>query len=636
MSKKKVLIDFSEYWGGLNLIDSPLNFAKNQTQDGTQNAILTKKGQEKRNGTLGLSATQTFTTFVKLLEIYRQFDGTEKLIALSGGKLYDVNKTTEALTQRYDLTGTGEGVGKTYKDKFWICNGSEVVKLENETAYQVGITAPNGSTATGSGSGGSLLAGTYKIFISYYRKVGGVIKLYSVGESVSDVALAGSTSKISFTVPDSSDLQVNGVVVWMTDANGTTYYSYHNEDGSGSYSFDITSDSAKNTSLLYTVEAIANQRPPAFSYLEFHNNRMYGIHPTNLSDVHYSIKASDVYDLEKFPNITGETNVITYPFEVTGLYSLGDHLYINTKGGFIVQPFGDPATQWQWVDKQRYFDKVGTVAHWGRSLIGLTNDGVRIFDGISFSSDLSFFVRPEIEKALSSPTNHLSRGIVYDRIEKREEYHLTYQDTSLGTATGNRRLVLNLSSLAFFEGGDVGSSWEIWTNGADYMAIGGGGDFFQCQSHTSNSHIYKETSLDTTDKAVYDEAGTFQTTTYNYAWKIISRIDLPSMTARIRLTQLRAVVRTSSEIIVTIKISDRFGISDDNVIGSGGGVARFGIARFGVDRFSAQIDEFVRVKYNMNLKGYSAYVEIEQEKNDINARIIKLLLEGSLDESIFT
>jgi len=635
MSRKKILIDFSEYWGGLNLIDSPLNFAKNQVQTGTQNALLTKKGQEKRLGTLGLSAVTTFSKYVKLLEIYRQFDGTEKLIALSDGKLYDVNKISEAITLRYNLTGTGEGVGKSYEDKFWACNGSELVKLENETAYKVGIVPPSGSTATGSTASGSLPAGVYKIFVSYYRKESGNIVLYSAGESVSDVTLA-SAGKIAITVPDSLDTQVGGVTVWMTDANGTTYYSYHNADGSGAYSFDIVDDSNKNTALLYSVEAITNQRPPAFTYIEFHDKRLYGVHPTNKSNVHYSIKASNVYDYEVFPNITGQTNILTYPFEVTGLFSLGDHLYINTTGGLIIQPFGDPSTQWQWIDKQHYFAVVGTVAHWGNRLIGLTNDGVRIFDGIGFSKDLSFLVRPEIDKALSSPINHLARGKIYDRVDKREEYHLTYQDITLGTATGNRRLVLNLSETVIFVEGTVQAPWEIWTNGADYMAVDSSKGFFNCQSHVSASHIYKETKLDTTDNNVYDESGTFQTTAYNYLWKIISRIDLPSMEARARITQLRTVVRTSSEIIVTIKVADRFGITANNTIGSGDGIARFGIAQFGVARFASQIDEFIRKKYPMNLKGYSIFIEIEQEKNDINARIIKLVLEGSLDESMFT
>ena len=636
MSRKKAIIDFSEYWGGLNLVDSPLNFDKNQVQDGTKNAILTKKGQEKRLGNLGLSAVQTFTEYVKMLEIYRQFSGTEKLLALSDGKLVEVNTTDETLTERFDLTGTGEGVGKSYEDKFWLCNGSNVAKLENQTAYKIGITPPVGATATGSGSGGTLPAGDYQIFISYYRKVSGTIVLYSAGQFVTTVSLSGSTSKIAFTAPDSLDTQVGGVTVWMTDADGDTFYSYHNEDGTGAYSFDILNAGNKNATLLYSVEAITNQVPPAFTYMEFHNNRLYGINPTNKGDVHYSIVASNAYDYERFPNVTGQTNVISYPFEVTGLFSLGDHLYINTKGGFIVQPFGDPNSKWQWVDKRYFFDAIHTVAYWGNRIIGLTNDGVRFFDGLNFSEDLSAKVRPEIDKALSSPANHLARGVIYDRVDKREEYHLTYQDTTASTVTGNRRLVLNLTNISFFEGGGIVAPWELWTNGADYMAVDSNRNFYNCQSHVTDSHIYKEDANNTSDQNVYNELGVFKTTAFQYEWVIISRVDLPSMEARFRLHLLRAVVKTSTEINVEIVVADRLGIKSDEDIGSGEGVARYGIAIFGTSTFSGELEEFIKQKYTMNLKGYTVYIKVSQQKNDIGTRIIKLVLQGELNESVFT
>ena len=71
-----------------------------------------------------------------------QKDGTDKLLSLAGGKLYEIAKATGAITERFDLTGAGEGSFATYRNKAWLANGTKTVKLENETASQVGISAP--------------------------------------------------------------------------------------------------------------------------------------------------------------------------------------------------------------------------------------------------------------------------------------------------------------------------------------------------------------------------------------------------------------------------------------------------------------------------------------------------------------
>jgi hypothetical protein len=429
-------------------------------------------------------------------------------------------------------------------------------------------------------------------------------------------------------VPDSTDAQVGGVAVWMTDANGTTYYRYHTADGAGAYSFDVTSSANKNASELYTVKAQANQRPPAFIYLAFAARRMWGVNPSTKNRVHYSIKASNVYDLERFPNITGYTNWIDFPFEVTGLFELSGNLFINTLGGIYALPASDPSVEPQLIDKRYYFRFMGTVAYWGTKVIGLTNNGVRIFDGYSFSDDLSKLIRPAIDKCYSAATNHLPRGIVYDRVNHRMEYHLTYQDTDVGTATANRRMVLNLSELAFYQGGKVLAPWELWSNGADYLCSDQAGAFYQGQSHVTASKIYKETTTSSADSYMYGSAGDYLSTVTAFKFSVLSAVMIPSLNMRVIYNTVRAIMRSSSQINLTVQVSDRYGVSDTVSTGADKGSAQWDVAEWDVDVWPVDQDELIRKRLKRSVKGYGVFVKLVQEKDDLTLNVLKIVVQG--------
>ena len=629
MAQKVTTLDFSSFTGGLNTVDDPVKLSPNQVQRGTMNAILTDAGAKRRPGMLGVKSTALFDDYLKGLHNYLMEDGSEILLALSAGHIYDVNKTTYALSDRYNMGGTGEGCFKNFKNKAWVCNGSTVCKVENNVAYRVGIAKPSGATAVAA-AGGSLAAGVYKIFLSYYRKVSGVIVLYSEGQSVTDVTLSGGNGTIAVSVPATSDAQVSGAAIWMTDADGSVHYFYGNADyTTGAITFDVTDDTDKNANLLYAVEAVNNQLPPNFTQIEFHNNYLWGVDPTTKHRVWYSMKSGTVYDLERFPydSLVGSGNYIDYPFEVTGLIGLGQNLYVNTKGGLIIQPYGDPTLKYDWIDKRYQFEYMNTVAFWGGSVIGLTNDGVRSFDGTSFSPDLTWKVKDLVKPISNSAANHYPCGWIVKR-SNRTEYHLSYQDTSIGTKNNNRQLVLNLDTLQQITASQVTAAWEEWDNGAEYVTVDSSGVAYHGQSYNSASTIWKENSNSTDDWYVYNPAGTFLTTSTHSTVTLVTRTQLPSMQARIKFNKIRLLAKINSQVDILFQIADRLGVSNAQQIGPVLSPARFGFARFGIDKFTKETIDSIRKYLPMSMNGYSCYVSITQTGDDNSFQILNVTVEG--------
>ena len=136
------------------------------------NAIIREQGWKRSPGYLGLKATAMTAAYLKGLHIYERLAGTETLLLVSGGKLYSVNETNGAITELYNLTGTGEAWFANAYDNCYVCNGTKVVKVEGTTAYQVGLTAPTGASVAAV-AGGTLPDGDYNVYVSYARKVSG-------------------------------------------------------------------------------------------------------------------------------------------------------------------------------------------------------------------------------------------------------------------------------------------------------------------------------------------------------------------------------------------------------------------------------------------------------------------------------
>ena len=93
--------------------------------------ILEQRGFIAAPAHVGLSDTKTSSALSQGLFEYRKSDGTLIKIFCSGGKVYSLNITTGAITELYTLTGTGECFGVNARNKFWIANGTDFIKIED-------------------------------------------------------------------------------------------------------------------------------------------------------------------------------------------------------------------------------------------------------------------------------------------------------------------------------------------------------------------------------------------------------------------------------------------------------------------------------------------------------------------------
>ena len=631
--KKTTSKNFGDMSGGVNKSSPAVALRDNEVRD-SFNAIFKDRGFIRGPGYLGLKSTAIFAAYIKMLEFYKQYTGTEKLLSMSGGKLYEVGVSDGAITERYDLTGAGEGFGLTFLNKFWATNGTAVVKLENETAYQVGITAPSGASAAAL-AGGTLAAGAYQVYASYCRKVSGTNRLYSVGESLGEVVLSGGNGSVRVTLANSSDAQVNNKVVWMTDADGSVIYFYHETGDNTTTAIDVTSATNKNTALFYAVQAANNQRPPAITWIHTHDNRLIG----GINNVgYYSLKGSvingaPVYDLEKWPT----ANNYIWPYSVDGAFSLGEHLYLNSAGGIIKQPYGDFTARYE-INKERlHFISMRTVEVYNGVAWGLTNDGVRFFDGVKFSPDLSGRIRPLIDEIYADNAEHFRPvGKIKRRGSLRTEYQLSFYDNSVASNMNNRTLTLNIDSVALFAEEKFTAPWEVWEHGHGYMAVNDANVAYYGQSLNGASTIYKENTTEAYDKYIYGDAGTFLTTNTNKASYVTTRIYLAKMEAIEDWDTVYILVKQTYSANLQVFISDRFNIStNDDFSTTDDGAFVLDVSRLGTGILPSGIAEIIKVKLNDNMNGRTVYMKISQTANDTSFEILDLEIVGFLQKDRF-
>ena len=188
VAKSKIVIaDMSNVGGGTNTDDDMIKIKKDQVQ-ASLNAKLFKNGVFRRPGTEAGDAV--LSTNARGMFIYRQLDGTETKLLVSNGKLYSTPSNLDTVTELYNLTGTGQAYFVNSLDKCFVCNGTEVVKVEGNNCYQVGLSPPSGVSAA-EAAGGTIPDGTYTVYACYARLDGGSSVLYSVGENIGNVILSG-------------------------------------------------------------------------------------------------------------------------------------------------------------------------------------------------------------------------------------------------------------------------------------------------------------------------------------------------------------------------------------------------------------------------------------------------------------
>jgi len=618
--QQDVIVEFANVGGGLNTTDDMMQIGNTQVQQ-CLNARLYKDGIFIRPGTEAGDAV--LSTNGRGIFIYRKLDGTETILLMSNGKLYSTPTNLDSVTELYNLTGTGKAYFANYLDKCWVCNGTDVVKVESSTAYQVGISPPSG-VAAAKAAGGSIPAGTYTVYACYARNVAGAPELYSVGENLGTVTLETTNLTIAITnFANSTDGQVGNKVIFLTEPAGATVFYYETNDNTTT-SFNITSQATRDSDVIYSEVAEGNTRPTAFEYIYAFDGSIWG---SNSNTLWKSIKStSNVYDMERF------TSNIVLPYDIKGIFELGEHLYLNTSGGIIRVPFGDMLSQWDKVTKDYFYDINTVVEIPNKGILGVTYQGVYIFDGEKFlTHDIAGDIKPEIKKIYGTTSGFSPFGFLI-RTDKRLEYHLGYNDDTLGTTSNNARLVLNVDKIQLLPNAEVIAPWEIWSCGFNYGAVSLGQVQYLLQDHTTPK-LYKLNFNNSYDEGTYLNNGSLGTATTKVGLTTTTRAYMANSFTMIRWKLIRLIANINGTLNIELNIRENTsGLTDEQSITPTGGAvwgpADDNVFTWDVSNWGTEDLLFASTKTKDDTKGYIMYIKITYEANDVNSHIKSLQVQG--------
>jgi hypothetical protein len=620
--KKPIVLDFADMSGGCNSIEHPIRYNGNQVDPRSVGYILRRSGIIKYPGAQGLSDATTFDKYLRLVTSHAQYDGTENLYALCNGKLELVDTDDGALTEKYDMGEAGnEGSATDAYGKKFICNGNKCVKIEGTTALQVGISAPSGVTGAAA-AGAGLPDGVYSVYVSYARKVSGSNVLYSKGQSVGSITLGGGNNRISLTFANSADAQVTNKVVWIKSPGELIHYFFHETGDNTTTAITISATTLKATGIVYEYVAAPNELPPAITYIFAFAGRLWGIVGNT---VWYSnMGGFNEYDVE----IWAPANFRKTPYRLTGIFSVGQNLYFNTTNGILLLPNGDVTQMMYLIERRWYFKYMNTVSPWNNGVIGVTNDGVRLFDGESFTSfDMAYPIRDILSEIYDSPANFQPCGFVYRR-SFRDEYHLMWQDSTVSVTVNNRHAVLNLSSVSWASTDEYKLAWEFQHVSGNYAAVFRNNALYIGQTHETASKIYLEDRQTTQSINCYDKDGNLFAVQTDMDASLYTKQQMFGMNAVMWLEKFYTFAQNDFPFSVQVYSGDdinKFSNAIEIPASSGGGApAKFDAAIFDESTFPSENATTARKKLPTDFRTQSFYIVIKQSANDVNFKLIML------------
>lgn len=630
-ASKPIIVDLSDFSGGMNTADPDVSLPKNQCQR-ILNLMVTKIGAIRVKGFLGLKSTAVYGSAIKGLHVYEKLDGTEILLGVGNAKCSVVDPDDGSLSDIFaSASGQSEAWFSNALDKCFVCDGKAAWKVESATAaYGLGIAPPAG-VAAAAAAGGSLPDGVYKIYAGYARRISGVDVLYSTGQVIADVTLGSGNNTIAVTsFANSSDAQVGNKVIWMTDADGAVYYLYHSTGNNTTTSFNITDATGKNAALLYTVQAASNYTAPAFTYLHYFDRRIWGVVGNRL---YYSLKGS-VYDLERFDTAN---NFIDYPFTIISVFDLNGNLYINTTGGMIIQPNGDVTAKYILTDSRYYFKFPRTIDFYMGQALGVTNDGLRFFDGEKFSDfDYSKDIKPEIDSLYSGASaTFWPCGKIYRR-SFRTEYHLSFRDLNYGDALNSRHFVLNLSSLVYVNANEYQTPWEEWAVGCSHIATTKGNTIYYAQTLAASGTVFKE-QVKTADQYIYLPDGSFVTSETNKYAYLKTRQDLQSLSTAVRWKVMRFYAQIMGLCRFKVSIGDNYSATYESTLASVQPSAlEFDVGEWDANMWAIENAAQYKKALPWTIKGKGLTVEFWQTANDPAFKLLRVEADGEITRSRFS
>lgn len=621
MGRKIVPIEYSDISYGKNNTMPQNAIGDNQVSE-IRNAIIEKRGFSRAPGFTGIKSTAVFSTYARLMDFYIKDDATEYLLSVSNAHIYSVNKGYGAITDLGAYTGGGEAYGVNALDKYFVANGTNVYKVENTNIYRVGIAAPTGASATASGVG-TLASGTYRVYVSYARKVSGVLSLYSKPMDLGNVTVNGSQA-ISVTCPNSADSQVTDKIVWLLEPNSSATYFYYDNTDNTTTTFSVTSNAAKNILLVMEVESLPNDLPVAFTGIVYFDGYLIGWLGNN---IYWSVQSGTVYDLERFP----ARNFRAFPHKIISLFSCNGSFYVNTTGGIYGLPNGDLTAKAELVQKNLRFLSPRLHEEFKGVVWGITNDGVRYFDGQNFSIDLSKDIKPDID-TISMSDNFQPCIRIYRREGKRTELHLSWRDITISTNGNNRTLILNIDSIVIESEEKYKAAWEEWEGGFNYAAIDYNGVMYRLQnSYDLGATIFTESLTNKNDVYIYNKLGSFLSAATDKKLSVTFKAKCLDIFAQHIVDSAFIIAKTSTDSLIYLGILDQSGyLHSETSLKSGGTQLTLPFvfpATFGANNPNNQ-----RVKFAPKT-GKLIFIKFEQTANDTLFNVFEIVLHATLEES---
>lgn len=632
---KQITLDFINMSGGINTTDPVADIKENQVQY-AYNAVFPNNGFSRAFGLIGLKSSLMFNSRMYGEHIYEHTDGTEELLSVVGQKLYTVDESDGSAIELFDFGGTGEAWFADYMGLCFVCNGVKMCKYDGTNAYQAGITAPSGVSAAVA-AGGSLPTGVYQLYAGYARKVSGANVLYSSGQNLGSVTLTPGNQSIDITsFANSADPQVGNKVIWMTDAGGGTFYLFYQTGNNTTTSFTISDVSQRDSTKQYDILAAYNKVPSTPKMLTVFNNRTWYI---SENQAFFSLQAGSVYDLEKF-DTEADGNILTFPYQLTGIFSVNGSICFNSKAGIILIPNGDISQQYIVKGAPYYFYDMRTVDTWSGSAIGLTNNGFKIFDGETFTSiDIARDIKSYITKCYSGTNTDFKPcgKVVRNAISQRTEYHLSFKDTSISSTNNNSTLVLDLDGLQIINADQYAIQWEKWQNGFSYITVKNDGTIYYGQTTTSESHISKNNSESTSDKWIISDSGVFLNDKTDRLLKIITKEKIPDILGYCRWMHLHIYGKVTAPVSIRVMIGDDYTREAiRSFVSESGTIPLFDETIFDETLFGQESPLRRKCKLPKKLKGGSVFLEITQTADDPNFLLNRLFLSGIIKRTRFS
>jgi hypothetical protein len=619
--RKPVTLDFSDMSGGKNNA-RPQNAINDGQVAECMNAVIEQRGFTRAPGYLGLKSTASLPSFCRYFNFYRKADNSELALAVSNSKVSSVSTVDGSVADLYTLAGDSESFGFNALGKHFIANGTDFIKVESTgSAYMVGITAPTGASARAYGAG-TLTAGTYHIYVSYARKVSGLIALYSYPMDLGNVTVSGSQA-IEITCPNSPDPQVTDKIVWAIEPSGSVSYQYYDHPNNTATVFSVTNSAGKSILLIMDVEAVANYPIPLFTGIYYFDGRILGWKGNKL---YWSIPAgANDNDLERFP----QENFRAMPYTILSCFELSGVFFMNTEGGVYRLPNGDLSEAADYLGSSLYFVHHRSHKEFKGFIWGVTNDGVRYFDGETFSQDLSKDIKPDIDIIIAGMADNYYPCIeIHRRSGKRTELHLSYRDTNISVNCNNSHLVLNLDSIVINDETDYKIAWESWEGGFNYTAISKNGTFYAVQNCDGlGASVIKENGK--ADQFVYDKVGTFLTEVTPKKIRVVTKAAISNIMYMGLFDRAFFVSRMEEDAIVSLGILDNDGFLSGSTLLKSGGVPLLLPFVFPAV-LPAMNPSNQAVNFPMKA-GKLVYLTFEQTCDDDKFNIFEMVLHGTLE-----